>query len=206
MELVADAVGVAGVRSPLLRPTSFVAPSAQVTVVASDPGYAQVALALALAGRIPLSTGRVLLDGGDDESARTRHVALVDVPEVSAPEEGLALHHVVAEELAFAGRPSGPEAVARFLADHGILVPARARFEDLEPADRVRVLVHAAAERTSTRVLVVTGPDRRGGDPRVWWPVLTGLAAQGLTVIAVLTHATIRQLELPDGAELGAAA
>ncbi len=206
MELVADAVGVAGARSALLQPTSFVAPSARVTVVAGDPGHGQVALALALGGRIPLATGSVLVDGVGAPAMRARHVALVDVPEVSAPEEGLALHHVLAEELAFAGRPSGRAAVARFLADHGILVPARTRFEELDPADRVRVLVHAAAERTATRVLVVAGPDRRGGDPHVWWPELTRLAAGGLTVVALVSHPTLRQLDPPLRAELGVAA
>lgn len=206
MELVVDAVGVAGARSPLLQPTSFVAPTARVTTIAGDPGYGQVALALALGGRVPLATGSVTLDGSADAALRRRHVALVDVPEVSAPEEGLALHHVVSEELAFAGRPSGRGAVARFLADHDVAVPAHTRFEELDPADRVRVLVHAAAERAETRVLVLANPDRRGGDPQVWWPVLTGLAADGLTVVVQLTHATMRLLELPVGAELGVAA
>lgn len=205
MQLVADRVAVAGTRSPLVRPTSFTAPPARVTPVAGDPGYGQVALALAVAGRMPLAAGRVLLEGSADPQARRRHVALVDVPEVSAPEDGLAVHHVVAEELAFAGRPSGRRAVAGFLDRHGVLAAADEPFERLAPEERLRVLTSAAAERAATRVLVVTNPDRRGGDPRLWWPLLTAHAASGLTVVVQLTHATMRQLGLPVLAELGSA-
>ncbi len=203
MQLEAHGVTVAGTRSPLVLPTTFVAPPTRVTTVAGDPGYGQVALALALAGRMPLADGRVLLDGSAERGVLRRHVALVDVPEVSAPEDGLAVHHVVAEELAFAGRPSGRRAVADFLDRHGVLASADAPFERLAPEERVRVLASAAAERAATRVLVLTVPDRRGGDPHLWWPVVTGLAADGLTVVVQLTHATLRQLGLPLGAELG---
>ena len=206
MQLVVDRVAVAGARSPLLQPTSFVAPSSRVTTVAGDPGYGQVALALALAGRMPLAAGRVRLDGQDDPAVLRRHVAVVDVPGVSAPEDGLAVHHVLAEELAFAGRPSGRRAVEAFLSAHGVGAAAGAPFETLAPEDRVRVLAHAAAERTATRALVITNPDRRGGDARTWWPVLEGLAGDGLTVVVQVTHATMRQLDLPVGAELGCAA
>ncbi len=203
MELFADTISVAGSRSPLLQPTSFVAPPARVTPVAGDPGYGQVALALALAGRMPLRTGRVTLDGIADEAVLRRHVALVDVPEVSAPEDGLAVHHVVAEELAFAGRPSSRGAVMEFLEGHGVAAKAGDPFEELTPTDRVRVLVHAAAERAATRVVVLTNPDRRGGDPHAWWSVLTDLAGQGLTVVVQLGHPTMGELGLPVRAGLG---
>lgn len=203
MQLTADAVAVAGTRSPLVRATSFTAPPSHVTPVAGDPGYGQVALALALGGRMPLAAGSVLLDGLDDAALLRRHVALVDVPEVSAPEDGLAVHHVVSEELAFAGRPSGRAAVAEFLDRHGVLAAADEPFERLAAQERVRVLTSAAAERAATRVLVVTNPDRRGGDPRLWWPILTAHAASGLTVVVQLTHATMRQLGLVVRAELG---
>jgi hypothetical protein len=125
------------------------------------------------------------------------------VPGVSAPEDGLAVHHVVAEELAFAGRPSGRAAVADFLESHGVAARASDPFETLAPADRVRVLSHAASQRAATRVLVVGNPDRRGGDPHEWWPVLSGLAADGLTVLVQLTHPTMQQLGLPVSAGLG---
>ncbi len=206
MQLIVDQVAVAGARSPLVQPTSFVAPPSRVTPVAGDPGYGQVALALALAGRMPLAGGRVTLDGSDDPAALRRHVAVVDVPGVSAPEDGLAVHHVLAEELAFAGRPSGRRAVEAFLTAHGVGAAADEPFEALAPEDRVRVLAHAAAERTATRVLVVTNPDRRGGDASTWWPVLEALAAEGITVVVQVTHATMRQLDLPVDAELGCAA
>lgn len=203
MELVADTISVAGTRAPLLQPTSFVARPAHLTVVAGDPGYGHVALALALGGRIPLATGHVLLDGVESIDARRRHVSLVDVPDVSAPEDGLLVHAVVAEELAFAERPNRAKDVRVFLAAQGVQHQADDRFEELTTADRVRVLTGAAALRAQTRVLVLAHPDRRGGDPRQWWPAVQALATEGLTVIVQLTHATVRQLGLPQRYELG---
>lgn len=203
MELVADTISVAGTYAPLLQTTSFVAPPARVTVVAGDPGYGHVALALALGGRIQLWTGQVLLDGIEDVAAQREHVSLVDVPDVSAPEDGLAVREVVAEELAFAGRASRGRDVQEFLAAQGVPGHGHERFEELTTAERVRVLTGAAALRAQTRVLVLAHPDRRGGDPHEWWPSVEGLAADGLTVIVQLMPPTVRQLGLPLHYELG---
>lgn len=205
MELIADSVGVAGRRSPLLQPTSLQAPPSRVTLVAGNPGYAQAALALALGGRIPLATGRVTLDGDPSDELRRRHVALVDLPDVTAPEDGLAVWQVLAEDLAFAGRPCHRPDAETFLAGHLPDCDPDAPFEELDPADRVRILVNSAAIRPAVRVLVVCGPDRRGGDARAWLPDVVRLARGGLTVVMLVTHATTRQLATPVRYELGVA-
>src|SRR5450756_1185195 len=100
MKLQADCVAVSGAHAPLLLATSVTARTGEVTLVAGDPGYGQVALALALGGRLAPSLGKVRIEGVDDPQALRSQVALVDVPNVTEPEEGLTVRAVIGEELA----------------------------------------------------------------------------------------------------------
>lgn len=204
MELTADHVSVAGLHGPLLLPTTLVAHPGHVTLVAGDPGYGHVALALALGGRVPLGEGVVALDGDPAEDLRRRHVALVDVPDVTAPESAVSVRSAVAEQLALAGRPATRAATRAFLDGHGVN-GAKERFESLPPSTRTVLLMQAAATRAMTRVLVVAAPDRFGGDPTGWYGAAQRLASGGLTVVVQVTHATARQLALPATFELGVA-
>ena len=120
MELTADHVSVAGLHGPLLLPTTLVARPGHVTLVAGDPGHGHVALALALGGRVSLAEGVVALDGRSDEDLRRRHVALVDVPNVTAPEDAVSVRSAIAEQLALAGRPASRGATRAFLTGHGV--------------------------------------------------------------------------------------
>ncbi len=202
MELTAHSVSVGGLHGPLLLPTTLAAHPGHVTLVAGDPGYGHVALALALGGRVPLAQGEVSLDGDPSEDLRRRHVALVDVPDVTAPEDAVSVRAAVAEQLALAGRPASRAATRAFLAGHGVDA-ARDRFETLPASTRTVLLMHAAATRAATRVLVVAAPDRFGGDPTGWYAAAEQLAATGLTVVVQVTHATARVLALPATFELG---
>jgi hypothetical protein len=205
MELTADHVSVAGLHGPLLLPTSLTAVPGRVTLVAGDPGPGHVALALALGGRAPLAEGEVRLDGDPGEELRRRHVALVDVPDVTAPEDAVSVRSAVAEQLALAGRPASRAATRAFLEGHGV-EDGRGRFEGLAPSERTLLLMEVAASRAATRVLVVAAPDRFGGHPRSWHAAAERLAAEGLTVVALVTHATARQLAVPSATfELGVA-
>lgn len=204
MNLVAHQVSVAGLHGPLLLPTSLDAPPADVTLVAGDPGYGHVALALALGGRVDLASGEVRLDGDDAASLRRRHVALVDVPDVTAPEEALSVKAVLEEELALAGLPAGRTAAHRFLAERGSLELAGVRWEHVAGHLRTAWLMETAAARDGIRVLVVAHPDRHGGDPHRWWDAARSFADRGLTVVVQCTHATARQLGHFDAYELGA--
>ncbi len=206
MELIADQVAVAGVHGPLLLPTSLRATPRHVTVVAGDPGYGHVALALALGGRVPLSRGSVALDGSSAATDLRRHVALVDVPDVTAPEDALPVRAVVAEQLALAGRPSSRAATRAFLRGHGAEGLATERFESLAPHERTTLLTQVAASRAATTVLVIAAPDRWGGEPQRWWRTAVDLATQGLTGVVQCTHATARDLGQPIHHELGVAA
>lgn len=203
MDLVAHDLAVAGLHGPLLLPTSLKATGGHVSVVAGDPGHGHVALALALGGRVPLASGTVTLDGDDSVALRRRHVALVDVPDVSAPEDALPVRAVVGEELALAGLPTGRAAVRRFLAEREALDEAGLRFEKLPGHERTTWLMETAAAREGVAVLVVAHPDRHGGDPHQWWSAAQGFADRGLTVVVQCTHATARQLGHFDTFELG---
>jgi hypothetical protein len=175
-----------------------------VAIVAGDPGYGHVALALALGGRAALASGAVTVDGVDDARRRRRHVALVDVPDVTAPDDAVPVGAVVAEELALSGLPSGRRAVRSFLQQRHSLERAGDRFEHLPPHERTAWLMATAASRPDARVLVVAHPDRLGGDPHHWWAQAEAFAADGMTVVVQCTHATARQLGHHDCPELGA--
>lgn len=203
MELLADRVEVAGLHGPLLLPTTLHASPRRVELVAGDPGPGHVALALALAGRIRLAGGAVTLDGDPDPAALRRHVALVDVPDVSAPEDAVTVRAAVAEQLALAGLPSSRAATRALLAAHGLQDLAKERFEALEPGARTRLLMDVGARRALTRVLVVTAPDRLGGRPEEWWDAAHRYAGEGLTVVVQCSHATVRALGQPVRHELG---
>lgn len=204
MELLADRVEVAGLHGPLLLPTTLHAAPRRVELVAGDPGPGHVALALALAGRIRLAGGSVTLDGDADTAALRRHVALVDVPDVSAPEDAVTVRAAVAEQLALAGLPSSRAATRALLTAHGLQDLAKERFEALDPGARTRLLLDVAARRALTRVLVVTAPDRLGGRPEEWWAAAHRYAGEGLTVVVQCSHATVRALGQPVRHELGA--
>jgi hypothetical protein len=205
MRLTAHEASVAGVHGPLLLPTSLAAEAGEVTLVAGDPGYGHVALALALGGRAALASGSITLDGDAGPRLRRRHVALVDVPDVSSPDDALSVRGVLAEELALAGLPSGRGAGARFLDERNAGHLATRRFEHVPGRQRTAWLMEIAAQRPDTEVLVVAHPDRFGGDPHRWWEASQTLAGQGLAVIVQCTHATARQLGRHDDAyELGA--
>ncbi|NNM45686.1 hypothetical protein [Knoellia koreensis] len=203
MELIADRVEVAGVRGLLLLPTSLRAEPRHPVLVAADPGYPSVALALAIGGRVPLAGGSVTLDGDPDPMRRRRHVSLVDVPDVTSPEDAVSVHSAVAEQLALAGRPSDRAATRAVLAAHGLEDYAHERFEALDATDRTLLLMDIAASRATTRVLVVAAPDRHGGSPEAWWRAAHRLASTGLTVVVGCSHATVRALGDPPHFAVG---
>jgi hypothetical protein len=205
MELLADRVEVAGLHGPLLLPTTLRATPRHPVLVAADPGPGAVALALALAGRVRLAGGRVTLDGDADESLRRRAVALVDVPDVTAPEEALSLRAAVAEQLALAGLPSSRPATRAFLAAHEALHLGRERVDSVPPGLRTTLLLDVAARRAATRVVVLGEPDRHGGDPLGWWSAARRHADDGLTVVVLCRAATISQLGQRVRRAIGAA-
>ncbi|WP_275293776.1 ABC transporter ATP-binding protein [Amycolatopsis sp. La24] len=186
MQVRADRVSLKGPHGPLLPPTSLTVEEGCLTVVHGEPGVGITALALALAGRLKPTTGTVT---AEPEGDLRRLVAVVDSPGVSEPDEALSLRIVAGEELALAHRPSSKDAVTAWLSQHDAAPYADSRFENLEPALRIRLLAALAAERDGVRVLVLDAPDRHTSNVETWAAVAKEHAARGFAV-AVLAATT----------------
>lgn len=199
-DVVATGVTVAGTHEPFVAGVDLVAPGGEVTLVPADPGLGQVALALAIGGRVDLAHGSVAIGGSTarrDLQVRTR---LVDVPDVTAPEDVLPVRVVVAEELALAERPSSRRDVTAFLAERQLADRSRDRWDSLAPGTRTRLLLELGSWHPEVSVIVLTGPDRHGGDPQEWYAAARRLAERGLTVLAICSPATARALAHPTPA------
>lgn len=159
-------------------------------VVAVQTDERPLLVSMLLAGRIRCDSGRVLVDGRDDADELRRRSALVDTPIVAEPTAGVALKTIVAEEFSFAGLPTSGRAVRAFLADHNLAEYASLPVRSLLPADRIRVLCELAVLRAGVDGIIVTSPERHGGEPSQWFGPLAGLAERGVTVTVVTDYAT----------------
>jgi ABC-2 type transport system ATP-binding protein len=181
------AVGTGGAAA--LPPVTLDARPGTVTVVATEGGQRPTVLSLVAAGRMAVDAGTV-------EAAR-RRIALVDTPTVAEHSDDVRVAVVVREELALAGR----HGTARELQRLGLADRARQPFGALPTVDRIRLLVEIALLRRGVDALVVTSPERHGGDPATWFHYLREVAARGVTVLVVTDHTTrdaLPDLPAPD--------
>ena len=167
-----------------LPPTSTAYRSGSVTVVVTEGEQRSVVLSLVAAGRMKTDGGTVTPAG------LAPRVALVDTPGVAEHPADVRVATVVREELALAGR----HGAARELARLGLADWARRPFGALPAADRIRMLAELALLRPGVEALIVTSPERHGGDPLVWFRTLRQLAARGIAVLVVTDAATARAL------------
>lgn len=181
---------VAQGRHDLVPPTNLRLGGGDVTVVVGAPGAPLTALALAVAGRLRPSSGTVRLDGDAAAARLQRSVALVDVPEVSAPENGVPLRTVVAEELAFAGQRTSRRRASEWLDVRGWSAWASRRVEEVPAAVRLAALSELATLRDGVTHLVLGLPERHGSTPEEWQQVAAGHAAAGYGVLLTVSHAT----------------
>jgi ABC-2 type transport system ATP-binding protein len=167
-----------------LPPVSFDARAGAVTVVATEGGQRPTVLSL-------VASGRMAVDAGSVEAPR-RRIALVDTPTVAEHPDDVRVAAVVREELALAGRRGTRRELDRL----GLAAWSARPFGALPAADRIRLLADLALSRPGVDALVVTSPERHGGDPAAWFRVLRRIAAHGTTVLVVTDHAT--RDALPD--------
>ena len=163
----------------------------EVTVIPVENDERPMVLSLLLGGRLALSAGGIT----PHDSERRERVALVDTPFASEPSPGVALSVVVAEELSFARMPSTGKAVRAFLESHGLAEYASVPMRSLPSTARVLLLCELAAQRPGIDVLVVTSPERHGGDPAEWCSTLVAMTERGLTVVIITDTATSRLLK-----------
>lgn len=138
-------------------------------VVAVETDERPMLLSMLLGGRMRATAGRVVTD--------RRRVALVDTPFVSEPVPSVALRTVVREELAFAGGRTSRRAVEATLERFRLSERADAPVRVLPTSDRLRLLVALAFERPGVDAVVLTSPERHGGEPSAWFPAIAALTA-----------------------------
>jgi hypothetical protein len=177
-----------------LPPISLSIAPGTPTIVAVETSERPMILSLAIAGRIALSAGEVLIDGKADAKRLRRSTALVDTPFVAEPSPGIPLSLIVAEELTFAGLPSHRGDVRQFLESHELLRFASVPMRALPPVVRVKLLSELATLRPEVRCIVVTSPERHGGNPRDWYGALAEIAARDIAVVIVTDQATQAEL------------
>ena len=189
MRLELGGVAVGDAATPALPVLDAVLTDGAPTLVAVGTERGPVLASLIAAGRMRPDRGSVLLDGAADEQALRRAVALVDTPVVAEPPAPVPVASVVAEELRFAGLPSGRAAVTGILDELGITAWRRAPIADLPPSDRIRLLLTLAAARPGVRALVLTSPERHGGASGDWLGLARSFTDTGTPVLVIGGHA-----------------
>lgn len=189
--------------------------SGRATLTRAETEQRPTVLGLLASGRMRPDTGTVVIDGRADASGIRRRVALVDAPDVCDPAPDVTVAGVAAEELMFAGIPSNPVSVARWLADLGVAEFARVPIADVEPRMRLHLLTELAILRDGVEGLVLVSPDRHGGDPLEWWALARDLADRGFAVLVIAGDASaaaigaasmIARMQADDADELDAEA
>lgn len=195
MEIAATGVEVNGAHGPLLPPTSLDVESGRTRLVTGDFDTARTALALALTGRIKPSAGSVRLDDRDDAAALRRSVAVVDAPQITAPDDALQVRDVVAEGLSMAGRGSTRRKARSWIEQREL--PPTERVENLPGHQRTRLLIELACAARGVRALVLDSPDRHGGRPHHWYEQATAQAERGLAVVVLCSPHSADALGVP---------
>ena len=195
LESAAIGHGLAASVPPLTMTVTDGAP----TVLAVETAERPMLVSLLLGGRIRPDAGRVTIDGRDGlDELRTR-TALVDTPVVAEPTAGLSLASIVAEEFAFAGHPSSRREVQHYLKRLDLFDYAAVAVRSLPPLHRTRLFSELALLRPGVDALIVTSPERHGGDPAVWYDTLAEIAARGVAIV-IVTDAATRGILLSYGA------
>jgi hypothetical protein len=152
-------------------------------------------LGLIASGRMRPDTGTVRIDGSSDNRMLRRRVALVDAPDVNDPHPDVAVAGVVGEELMFAGRGATPLHARSWLKHTGYPELAGVPFSTVPTAARVRILCELAVLREGVEGLVLVHPDRHGGRPESWWPVVQEFAERGLAMLVIVGGAAAAAIE-----------
>lgn len=167
-----------GRRHTLLPATTLEANRAEVLLVQADGQERRTALALALTGRMKPSTGTVVLGHNDSMASLRRSSAIIDAPDVNAPEHHLSVKSLASEDLAlvptkFRERTRPTE----WLVTHGFRDILEQWIEELAPARLLHLQLELALADRDVDLLVVDSPDRHTADVDAWLPLLERAAA-----------------------------
>lgn len=179
---------------PIIEPTSLRIKQGDLTLIVGETEVSQVSFALSLAGRMKLSSGSVKIDNEENPELLQEMVALVDVPNISEPDDVMKLETIVGEELAIAGQKAMPKHARAFLQQNMISKYAKETFETLPNKIRYDVLMKLASIRPNTKVLLLAEPDRLGGKPEIWWKIAKKYNKLGFTVVVQCRESSARIL------------
>ncbi len=178
-----------GRRGTALPPVSLAYGNGVARLAVAETEQRPTVLGLIASGRMRPTTGAVRIDGQPDRAALRRRVALVDAPDISAPAPNVTVAGIIAEELMFAGRPSSPRAVRAWLSEHDAAQHARLRMADIPPRARLALLLELAVLRPGVEGFVLVSPDRHGGDPLVWWELISSFIERGYDALVIAGEA-----------------
>ncbi|MDO5753576.1 ABC transporter ATP-binding protein [Arthrobacter sp.] len=197
-----------GRRHTLLPATTVEAHRGEVLLVQADGQDRRTALSLALSGRMKPSNGTVVLGHDDSMASLRRRSAVVDAPDVNAPEHHLTVRSLASEDLAlvptkFRDRTRPTE----WLVTHGFRDILEKWIEEIPPNRLLHLQLELALANPDVDLLVIDSPDRHTADVDAWLPLLeqaaAGLLGRGPNVPA---DSALRQLLvvgvvgcLPDG-------
>jgi ABC-type branched-subunit amino acid transport system ATPase component len=179
---------------PIIEPTSLRIKQSDLMLIVGETEVSQVSFALSLAGRMKLSFGSVKIDNEENPELLQEMVVLVDVPNISEPDDVMKLETIVGEELAIAGQKAMPKHVRAFLQQNKISKYAKETFETLPNKIRYDVLMKLASIRPNTKVLLLAEPDRLGGKPEIWWKIAKKYNKLGFTVVVQCRESSARIL------------
>lgn len=185
MILTLESVGIGDGPGAPLPALTATATTAVPGVVAVETEGAPTLASLVAGGRMRPDTGRVLLDGVDDPAGIRAAFALVDTPTVAEPFADLSVRTVVQEDLVMAGQRGSADTARAFLEAIGLAEHEDTRLKHLPTEARVRLLSELAVLRPGVRGLIITTPERHGGDTAVWFGVVRDLSDRGFTILLV---------------------
>ena len=177
-------------KPPALDAVSLAYGTGEAVLARAETEQRPSVLGLLASGRMKPGTGSVTIDGKADSGLIRRSIALVDAPDVCDPAPNVTVAGVTSEELMFAGKPSGPLATKRMLASLGFETQARDAIGQVSPTVRIRLLVELALLRDGVQGIVITAPDRHGGDPNLWWRIALDVASRGYAVLVIAGDAS----------------
>jgi hypothetical protein len=180
--------------APSLAPLDVVLTENGPVGVAAEGDRAPMLASLIAGGRLVPDRGQVQLDGRADPAVIRAAVALVDTPMAADPPDDLPVATVVREELLFAHRGTRRRDVDAVLDSLDLTRWRRSPVADLPPAARITLLAGLAAQRPGVRALVLTSPERHGGDAAEWVGIVADLTASGTPVLVVGGAAVARAL------------
>lgn len=176
--LTTSQLHIDGRHHTLLPATTVEARKAEVLLIQADGQERRTALALALTGRMRPSSGSVALGHDGAMTALRKRSAIVDSPDVNAPEHHLTVRSLVSEDLALVPlafrdrtRPTA------WLVKHGFRDILDQWVQALAPGRLLHLQLELTLANQYVDVVVVDSPDRHTADPSAWLALLEQAAA-----------------------------